>query len=251
MHAWGNRSLDMLLTRRLGAATVALAVGAGLALTMSPADAAAPQGTVTTITVQDFESANLAKAHYGDYISVDADVAATGGGDVLDGTVEIQTAPVGSSAWTTVASSDGFAYYSIDGLKQPIQFRAVYLGGPGYDAAYNDVTFAGSTSTTVAISKVGRGEALVKDTKKKVCYKVGPKPYKNKPVYHYYRIGKKKAWHRSYTEHTNKKSEICWKPVKLKHVKHIKKTKGPKITAEKTVYVKSGGMKKTTVIDKF
>jgi hypothetical protein len=246
----------MLLTRRLGAAAVALAVGAGLALTMSPtAQAATKPAVATTTTVKVDTTYTGVPKHYGDTVFLDVQVTGADGQAYLDGTVKLYECPVGTTTGCKLLDTgDGFVSTYLD-LKKPVQFYADYLGAqtspyfdPQYDTPYSPST---SSATPVVLSKVGRGELLVKNTKKKVCYKVGPKPYKNKPVYHYYRIGKKKKWHFGYTEHTNKKSQICWKPVKLKKVKHVKKTKGPKITAEKTVYVKSGGMKKTTVIDKF
>lgn len=246
----------MKLTRRLGAAAVALAVETGLVLTTGPTAQAAtkaPVATTTTVTV-DTAYTGFPK-HYGDTVFLDVKVTGADGQAYLSGTVNLYQCPVGTTTGCSLLDTgDGFVSAYLQ-LKKPVQFYADYLGAqtsPYYDPQY-DTPYSPSSSSTrpVVLSKVGRGELLVKNTKKKVCYQVGPKAYKNKPIYHYYRIGKKKQWHRSYTEHTNKLSQVCWKPVKLKKVKHVKKTKGPKITAEKTVYVKSGGMKKTTVIDKF
>lgn len=238
----------MKLTRRLGAAAIALAVGTGLVLAMGPADAAPKPAvaTATALTV-DTQYTGFPK-HYGDSIFLNVTVTGADGTSPYQGTITIFERPVGSSTWTPMTSQDGFAYLDTT-LKSPVEFYASYAGHPASDSY--DTPYGASQSTVLTFGKVGRGELLVKDTKKKVCYRVGPKAYKNKPVTHYYRIGKKKKWHFAYSERTNKKSQICWKPVKLKKAKHVKKTKGPKITAEKTVYVKTGGMKKTTVIDKF
>lgn len=245
----------MKLGRRLVAVAGALALTTGLAMATTPAHAAttAPAPTLN-FTVENFS--HPTHPRYGDYISVHAEVEAPTSGEyfIESGTVSIQVAPVGSQAWTTVASDSTFAYYTVEGIKAPEQFRAVFSGGSGtYYPPSGDsttVTYPAVTSNTVAISSLDRGEAVAKQTAHKVCYKIGPAPYKNKPILYYAKVGKSKKWRFDGSVRTNKKSEYCFKIRHTKVKKHVK-YKGPKIKAFKTVYVKSGGMKKSVIIDKF
>jgi len=237
----------MKLARRLAAAAGVLALSSGMAVVAGPAHAA----TAAKVTITINDKAPGTKVTYGD-IYLDANVDGPNSNYFVDsGTLTLQVSYNKGKAWSTVATStDGFAYGSVNGNGKTLEVRAVYGGGSGYDPNDNTVTFSPASATT-GVMKVQRGEAVAKETKHKVCYKVGPTAYKNKPIYHYVRIGKSKKWRRSYTEHTNKKSEICYKikhtKVKVKHVKY----KGPKVKAEKTVYVKSGGMKKSVQITKY
>lgn len=171
------------------------------------------------------------------------------------GTLQIQSAPAGSSAWKTVATTNtSYGYYAVESLRSATQFRAVFSNGSGTyyppSGSSTAVTYPTATSNTVAISSLDRGTAVVKQTSKKVCYQVGPAPYKNKPVKYYVRLGKSKKWRYDGSIRTNKKSQYCFK---MKHTKVKTKTKykGPKVKALKTVYVKSGGMKKSVEIDTF
>lgn len=243
----------MKLGLRLVAAAGVLALASGLAVTTGPAHAAtATVQTTTTVTVKDY-SADGSKIHYGDYLSVNATAVGADGKNPIYGTMSIQTAPLGSSTWTTVATeSFPSAYYSIDGIRSGLQVRAVYsgtAGDPDFDATY-DTPYAGSTSAVYSTGSLGRGEAVASQTKHKVCYRVGPAAYKNKPITYYVKLGKSKKWRFDGVIRTNKKSEYCYKIHKTKVKKHVK-YKGPKIKAFKTVYVASGGMKKEVQITKY
>lgn len=241
----------MKLVRRLAAVAGALALGSGVVMTGGAAHAATPTPTIT-FKVEDFS--NPTHPRYGDYVDVSADVDISDPAYFVEGgSLVIQAAPVGSSAWTTVDTGTTFASYSIDGIKAPTQFRAVFTNGTGsYDNGtdFVDVTFP-SASASGAIGSLDRGDALAKQTKHKVCYQVGPAPYKNKPIKYYEKLGKSKKWKYAGTTRTNKKSQYCYK-ISHKKVKSPKtKYKGPKLKAFKTVYVKSGGMKKSVIVDTF
>ncbi|WGL50571.1 hypothetical protein P5P86_11415 [Nocardioides sp. BP30] len=242
----------MKLVRRLAAGVGVLALGAGLAVATGPAHAATTAQAKITFKVQDYS--NPTHPRYGDYVSVTAEVDGPSADYYVEaGTVQIQAAPAGSSAWKTVASNSSYAYYS-ESIKAATQFRAVFSNGSGtYYPPSGDptpVTYPTTTSSTVAISSLDRGTALVKETKKQVCYQVGPAAYKNKPIKYYVRLGKSKKWHYDGAIRTNKKSQYCYK-IKHTKVKTKTKYKGPKVKAFKTVYVKSGGMKKSVEIDTF
>lgn len=237
----------MKLTRRFGAAVAALALGAGVSAVSTPAHAATP--TTVKLTVQDIDGTK--KVEYGDYIEVTAEPTDATGAEIdAEGTVTLYASPHGKNQWTAVSSSSYDVYYDLEGIKKRTDFKATFSGGTGYDANDNQVSYAPSTSAVVATGKVGRGQLVTKDTKKKICVKVGPKPYKNKPIYYYSKVGKQKSFHLDFVEHTNSKSMICTKLKKYKKTKS-KPVKGPKHGKDKTVYVKTGGMKKTTYITKW
>lgn len=234
----------MKLVRRLAAAAGALALSTGLASVTAPAQAA----TTPTVTIKVTDYSNPTHPRYGDYVSVTAEASGPTSSDYIStGSLQIQMAPLGSSAWRNVGTAGtSYAYYSVDGLTSKVQFRAVFGGGTG---GYPTVTYSAANSTVAAISSLDRGEKLAKQTKHKACYRVGPAPYKNKPIKYYVKVGKSKKWRFSGVTRTNKKSQYCFK---LSHKKtKIKKYKGPKVKAYKTVYVKSGGMKKSVIVNKF
>lgn len=243
----------MKLGHRLAAAVGVLALASTLAVVDGPAHAATTKQATVTLTVEDYS--NATHPRYGDYVSVTAE-AETPDDCYIEsgGTVQIQALWAGSSTWTNVGTPDTYTYYSVDSLKKTVSFRAVFSQGSGtcYDASYNEtaVTFPAQTTPAKGIGSLDRGEAVAKQSKHKVCYKVGPKPYKNKPIKYYAKVGKSKKWRYDGSIRTNKKSEYCYKIHKTKVKKHTK-YKGPKIKAFKTVYVKAGGMKKSVEIDKY
>jgi hypothetical protein len=234
----------MKIAGRLAAVVGALALGSGLAVVTAPAQAA----TTPTVSVTVTDYSNPTHPRYGDYVSVNAEVRNAAGESVYAGSVQLQMAPVGSTAWTNVGDGTStYAYYSIDSLTSPVQFQAVYSGGTG---GYPAVTYSPATSAAVAITSIDRGTAVAKQTKKKICYQVGPAPYKNKPIKYYAKIGKSKKWRAVGSVRTNKKSQYCYKITHTK-VKTPVKYKGPKLKAFKTVYVKTGGMKKSVQISTY
>ncbi len=219
-------------------AAVLMAV-ASLAGAVAPASATTTKNTTIT-----FEPQSSPTTGYGDYYGLYADVYEAGTTkQVFKGVLNVYRRPIGGTTWTPV-KANATAYF-IEGFQLEDSFE-YYADYSGYTAktAYED-NYVKSTSPVFTVN-VTRGVKYIQKSAKKFCGQVGPlsAPYKNKPIYHYYKVGKSKKWKRGYTEHTNKKSQFCYKVSKSGKRKHVKTPKGPKLKASKTVYVKSGGMKK-------
>jgi len=222
----------MRITRAFAVLVAALLMAAGtLVGANSPASAATP------ITVKFEAPAYATSTGYGDYYGLYAYAYKADGTKAYgDGTMTVYTKPIGSGTWTPLYSNSGS--YLIEGfeLAESAEYKAVYSG---------DKTYAAAESAVLTIN-VHRGIKYIGKSPRKVCAQVGPlsAPYKNKPVTTYYKIGKKKGWQKGWTFRTNKKSQHCYKITKTKAPKGVKVPKGPKLKASKTVFVKSGGMKK-------
>lgn len=231
----------MNLLHRLAAPAVAVTAVLGLAIATAPvADAVTPAPIATTLTLTP-STYNIYS--YGGFASFEAKAAGADGSTVYEGSVQIQTSPAGANTWTTVATENGFGYWTDEDLDADIDVRAVYLGHTGTDPTY-DKSYSASTSATYTVH-VQRGQKLVKETKKVDCFKVGPTafPYKNKPIKYYFLKGTSKKWHFGGSQKTNKHSEYCVRNPKKHHIATTK-SKGPKHGGFKTVYVKAGGMAK-------
>lgn len=143
--------------RRLRSALLAVTLTAATAGTaVAVAGPAAANGSTctpsATITVNGHSSTQTVR--FGDYVTVQAEVAAncTGGTynptTPLYGTLQIQRTTNGTT-WTTIATGSTAGFASVGGkhvVPRVSGFRAVYTGGT--DPTYND-TYAGSTSSMV------------------------------------------------------------------------------------------------------
>lgn len=216
--------------------TAVLIAVAGLAGATGPASAKA-----TKTTEIRFESPAATGTGYGDYYSIYAYVYEAGTSTkVYAGGLTLNSRPIGGTTWTPLASNT--SAYVIEGfqLSESFEYQAVYAGGTSGSNTYTPAT------SPVFTVNVQRGIKYIEKSPKKVCAEVGPlsAPYKNKPVTTSYKVAKKKGWQKGYTFRTNKKSQHCYKVTKTKAPKGVKVPKGPKLKASKTVFVKSGGMKK-------
>ncbi len=229
----------MKLTRALAAVSAAVVLGAGSLVAGGPAAATVTKATTTTLVLNSYSGST----GYGDYVSLDADVAATDGSTVYQGTVTIKSRPIGGTTWTDIYTSPYAGAIHGFELSESAEYQAVYNGYTA-TSTYQD-TYTASASPIVTVN-VERGYRYVEVSSKKGCYEVGPlsAPYKKKPVTVSYKYGKSKKFRSSYTWRTDNKSRYCFKLTKTKAPKKAPKIKGPKLKAVKTVFVKSGGMDK-------
>lgn len=216
-----------------------LMAAASLAGAITPASA-----TVVKNTEIRFESPATNTTGYGDYYSIYAYVYEAGTSTkVYDGSLTLNTRPIGGTTWTPLeVNTSSWVIKGIE-LSESFEYQAVYSGYTA-KASYED-TYVKTTSPVFTVN-VHRGIKYIQKSAKKFCAEVGPlsAPYKNKPVTTSYKVGKKKGWQKGWTFRTNNKSQHCYKITKTKAPKGVKVPKGPKLKASKTVFVKSGGMKK-------
>ena len=230
----------MRRARYLSATIATLAVGLSCGALAQPARASTTP--VVTVTLQDYT--NPTHPRYGDFVSVTAEATGPDGEYLTDGDVQIQMARADSSEWTNVGDGTGtYTSYSLGSLRRPVQFRATYSGGSSGDPQQ---TYEAVTSAPVAIGSVDRGRMIVLSSKKRVCYRVGPAPYRNKAVRVYAKRGESDEWRPKVTFRTNNKSKYCYK-VSPKSGAKSDATK-PRLRAVKIVYKKTGGMKRSVEI---
>lgn len=228
----------MKIARRLTAAAGVLALSSGLAVVAGPAQAEPERATTPVVTVKVKVYGDRTNPRYGDFVSVVADAKGPAGQYLTGGSVQIQMAAAGSSAWRNVGDRSGtHTSYSLGALTRPVQFRAIYSGGVSGHPA---VDYAATGSATAVIGTVDRGRMLIRSTRKRVCYRVGPAPYKNKAVKHYVKLGASNKWRLAGVDRTDKNSRYCYKVGPGKASANNRKVK-----ARKTVYAKSGGMAKS------
>lgn len=227
-------------------AAVLMAV-ASLAGAVSPASAV---GTPKTTEVR-FDASSNNSTGYGDSYVINADVFVAGTQEsVTYGTATLNTRPIGATAWTPLKTTTYASVFEFIDLAESFEYQVVYNGYTATNQYQNSYTASASPIVRVDVT---RGVKYIQKSAKKWCGQVGPlsAPYKNKPIFHFYKIGKSKKWKKGYTVRTNKKSQYCYKVTKTGKMKKVKVPKGPKLKASKTVYVKSGGMKKHVEIYKF
>ncbi len=232
----------MRLTRALAVALASVLMFAGTLLgSAGPAGAATFNTTISFTTTGTYDGTN----NYDDSYRIYAEVTGADGKKVYKGSVTVYARPIGGTTWTPLLTNDSaYIIDSVD-LEESFEYYAAYSGYTAQRDSEN--TYTASQTAPVAVN-VLRGTKYIQVSPRKVCIQVGPlsAPYKNKPIHHYYKVGKSKKWKKSsYTPRTNKKSQYCYKVKKSgKPPKKLKTPKGPKLKASKTVYVKSGGMKK-------
>lgn len=214
----------------------AVVVAAVLMAAASLFGASSPASAATPVTVR-FEAPTSTSTGYGDYYGLYAYAYKADGTKAYGGgTMTVYTKPVGTGSWAPLFTDNGS--YAIEGIEltESAEYKAVYSG---------DKTYAAAESPVLTID-VHRGIKYIEKSPRKICAQVGPlsAPYKNKPVTTSYKIGNKKGWRNSWTFRTNKLSMHCYKITKTKAPKNVTVPKGPKLKASKTVFVKSGGMKK-------
>ncbi|WP_408897222.1 hypothetical protein ACJ5H2_20165 [Nocardioides sp. R1-1] len=223
----------------------AVAVAAVLMAAASLFGAAGPASAVVVKNTEvRFDPSTSTSTGYGDYYSLYAYAYEAGTNTkVYRGGLTLNTRPIGGTTWTPLVSNT--SAYVIEGieLSESFEYQAVYAGSKATTST--GTTYNPSVSPVFTVT-VNRGIKYIEKGPRKICAQVGPlsAPYKNKPVTTSYKIGKKKGWRNSWTFRTNKKSMHCYKITKTKAPKNVKVPKGPKLRASKTVFVKSGGMKK-------